>query len=86
MHGGTIESVSQSPYLGSLADVSERVDADVYRHISLAFSAFGVLRKSVFLDKDLNLVTNRIVCQVCVLAYCLSPLWVRMLEPPYETL
>ena len=71
MHGGTIESVSRSPYLGSLADVSKRVDTDVYRHISLTSSAFGVLRKSVLLDKDVNLVTKRIVYQACVLSVLL---------------
>ena len=71
MHGGAIESVSQSSYQKSVADVSERVDADVYRRISLASSAFGALRKSDLLDIDLNLASKMIVYQVYVLVYCL---------------
>ena len=68
VHGGTIESVNQFPYLGSVVDASGRVDADVDRRISQASSAFGALRKSVFLDRDLNLATMRIVYQACVLS------------------
>ena len=59
-----IKNLYQSSYQKSVADVSERVDADVYRHISLASSAFGALRKSNLLDIDLNPATKRIVYQV----------------------
>ena len=71
VHGGTIESVHQFLYLGSVVDVSEMVDTDVDRRITQASSAFGALRKSVFLDRDLNLATKRIVYQACVLSVLL---------------
>ena len=46
VHGGTIASVNQFPYLGSVVDASGKVDADVDRRITQASSAFGALRKS----------------------------------------
>ena len=66
----------------SVVDVSGRVNADMDRHISLAPSAFGALRKSVFLDKDYNLPTKRVIYQACTL----SSLWNRMLDPPPEAI
>ena len=71
VHGGTIELVNQFPYLGSVVDVPGKVDAEVDRCITQASSDFGTLRKSVFLDRDLNLATNRIVYQACVLSVLL---------------
>ena len=71
VHGGTIASVNQFPYLGSVVDASGKVDADVDRRITQASSAFGALRKPVFMDRDLNLATKRIVYQACVLSVLL---------------
>ena len=68
MQGGNIESVEQFPYLGSVVAASGKIDADVDRRITQASSAFGALRKSVFLDRDLSLVTKRKVYQACVLS------------------
>ena len=71
MQGGNIESVEQFPYLGSVVAASGKIDADVDRRITQASSAFGALRKSVFLDRDLSLVTKRKVYQACVLSVLL---------------
>ena len=53
--GGEIESVKEFLYLGSVMADSGRMDIDVERRISQASRAFGVLRKAVFLDKNLTL-------------------------------
>ena len=50
MQGGNIESVEQFLYLGSVVAASGKIDADVDRRITQTSSAFGALRKSVFLD------------------------------------
>lgn len=48
-------------YFGSVVDTSGKVDAKVDRCITQAFSAFGAMRKSVFIGRDLNLDTKYIV-------------------------
>ena len=50
LDGGGVEAVDEFPYLGSLIEDSGRTDADVNRRLAQASSAFGALRKSVFLD------------------------------------
>ncbi len=62
-----IDSVREFPYLGSL---SGRMDVDVEKRIAKASRAFGALRKAVFQDKNLTLVTKRKVYQACVYCQC----------------
>ena len=69
--GGQIECVEWFPYLGSLIADSGRMDVDVERRISQASKAFGALRKAVFLDKNLTMVTKRKVFNACVLSVLL---------------
>ena len=52
--GGDIDVVEEFPYLGSKIGKSGRVDMDVDRRIAQASKAFGALRKSVFMDKNLT--------------------------------
>ena len=66
--GGEIERVKEFLYLGSVMADSGRMDIDVERRISQASRAFGVLRKAVFLDKNLTLSTKRKIYQACVLS------------------
>ena len=47
------------------------MELDVNRRITQASKAFGALRKSVFMDKDLQVVTKRKVYQACVLSVLL---------------
>ena len=47
------------------------MNPDVDRKTAQASRAFGALRKAVFLDKDLTLITNRKVYQECVLSVLL---------------
>ena len=53
-----VDHVNEFPYLGSVIQSSGRVDVDIERRITLASKAFGALRKSVFMDRDLNLQTK----------------------------
>ena len=69
--GEEIESVSEFPYLGSVVSSDGRMELDVNRRITQASKAFGALRKSVFMDKDLQVVTKRKVYQACVLSVLL---------------
>ena len=69
--GGVIENVEEFPYLGSVIASSGTVDADVETRIAKASRAFGALRKSVFMDKNLRLETKRRVYDACVLAVLL---------------
>ena len=66
-----IEHVREFPYLGSIIAASGRMDSDVDKRITQASKAFGALRKSVFLDKNLSLNTKRKVYQACVLTVLL---------------
>ena len=66
-----IESVSEFQYLGSIVSARGRVDTDVSRRIAQASRAFGALRQSVFIDKDLRVATKRKVNQACVLSVLL---------------
>ena len=66
-----VDHVNEFPYLGSVIQSSGRVDVDIERRITLASKAFGALRKSVFMDRDLNLQTKRLVYNACVLSVLL---------------
>ena len=78
--GEEIESVSEFPYLGSEIASSGRMDSDVERRITQASKAFGALRKSVFMDKDLRVDTKRKVYQACMLSVLLygSECWIPL--------
>ena len=53
-NGKEIEYVCKFPYLRSLIASNGQMDLDVSRRIAQALKAFGALRKSVFMDKDLQ--------------------------------
>ena len=59
------------PYLGFVVDSSGRLDAQVNRRVAQASKAFGVLRKAVFLGKNLRIATKRRIYNVCVLSVLL---------------
>ena len=71
MEGGVIENVEEFPYLGFVIASSGTVDADVETRNTKASRAFGALRKSVFIDKNLRLETKHRVYDACVLAVLL---------------
>ena len=68
LDGGGVEAVDEFPYLGLLIEDSGSMDADVNRQAS---RAFGDLRKSVFLDKNLSLTTKWKIYNACVLSVLL---------------
>lgn len=59
-----IESVTESPYLGSVTASSRRLLPDIDQGIAKASSAFGALCKSVFNSRDLRVETKR-MCPLC---------------------
>ena len=63
--------MNEFPYLGSQIESSGRVMFDVERRIAQASKAFGALRKSVLLDRDLKVITKCKVYQACVLSVLL---------------
>ena len=71
MEGGVIENVEEFPYLGFVIASSGTVDADVETRNTKASRAFGALRKSVFINKNLRLETKHQVYDACVLAVLL---------------
>ena len=80
LDSGDIEVVSEFPYLGSLIADSGRMDVDVDRRVAQASKAFGALRKSVFLDKSLSLVTKWRLYNAYVLSVLLygSECWIPL--------
>ena len=80
LDGGEVNVVCEFPYLGSLIADSGRMDVDVDRRVAQASKAFGALRKSVFMDKNLSLATKRTVYNACVLSVLLygSECWVPL--------
>ena len=80
LDGGEVNVVCEFPYLGSLIADSGRMDMDVDRRVAQASKAFGALRKSVFMDKNLSLATKRKVYNACVLSVLLygSECWVPL--------
>ena len=59
---------------------SGRIDADVNRRVAQASKAFGVLRKAVFLDKNLRMATKRRIYNACVLSVLLygAECWIHL--------
>ena len=59
------------PYFGSLIADSGRMNVDVEKRIAQASLAYGTLRKSVFLNKNLTLATKRKVFKALVMSVLL---------------
>ena len=68
---GSIDSVDEFTYLGSLVASSGRIDAEVDRRIANASKAFGALRRAIFMDRNLTTNTKQRVYQACVLSVLL---------------
>ena len=71
--------VQEFPYLGSIIESSGKMDVDVDRRIAQTSKAFGALRISVFLDKNLSLCTKRkvyyvVTCLCCYMVQNAGPL------------
>ena len=77
--GGSIDWVSESPYLGSLTAESGRA-LEVDRRIASTSRAFGALRQSIFEDPNLSITTKRYIYRACVLSVLLygSECWVPL--------
>ena len=77
---GSVEWVSEFPYLGSLMAESGRSHMEVDKRIANASKAFGALRRAVFKDDHLSVVTKRNVYRACVLSVLLygSECWVPL--------
>ena len=78
--GGSIDWVSEFPYLGSLIAESGRAHEEVDRRIASACRAFGALRQPIFEDSDLSITTKRYIYRACVLSVLLygSECWVPL--------
>ena len=78
--GGSIDWVSEFPYLGSLIAESGRAHEEVNRKIASASRAFGALRRPIFEDPDLSITTKRYIYRACVLSVLLygSECWVPL--------
>ena len=78
--GGSIDWVSEFPYLGSLIAESGRAHEEVDRRIASASRAFGALRQPIFEDPDLSITTKRYIYRACVLSVLLygSECWVPL--------
>ena len=64
-------SLHREPLEVGLVESSGKMDVDVDRQIVQASKAFGALRKSVFLDKNLSLCSKRKVYKACILSVLL---------------
>ena len=67
----TISVVEEFKYLGSVIGASGNMDGDIQNRLAQALRAFGALRKAVFQDKNLSLMTKRKIYQSCVLTVLL---------------
>ena len=79
---GSIDWVSEFPYLGSLIAESGRAYEEVDRRIACASRAFGALRQPIFEDPNLSITTKRYIYRACVLSVLLyrSECWVPLSE------
>ena len=68
---GSIDSVDEFTYLGSVVASDSRIDAELTTRLANASRAFGALRTAVFKNKDLTVTTKRKVYQTCVLSVLL---------------
>ena len=77
---GSMEWVSEFPYLGSQIAESGRSHMEVDKRITNASKAFGALRRVVFKNDHLSVVTKRNVYRACVLSvlFYRSECWVRL--------
>ena len=57
--GGSIDWVSEFPYLGYLIAESGRAHEEVDRRIASASRAFGALQRPIFENPDLSITTKR---------------------------
>jgi hypothetical protein len=71
VQGGTLEIVDQLTYLGAEICRDGEMTTDVVIRIAKAARAFGCLRKSIFQDKGLSIVTKREVYRAVVLSVLL---------------
>ena len=78
--GGSIDWVSEFPYLGSLIAESGRTHEEVDRRIASVSRAFGALRQPIFEDLDLFITTKRYIYRASVLSVLLygSECWVPL--------
>ena len=76
----SISNVPDFRYLGSLIDNSGRSSRDIEARISAASRAFGALRRPVFLNAHLSIMTKRLVFNACVLSLLLygAECWVPL--------
>ena len=70
--GGSIDWVSEFPYLGFLIAESGRAYEEVDMRIASASRAFGALRQPISEDPDLSITTKRYIYRACVLSACVS--------------
>ena len=80
--GGNVECVSEFVYLGSQMTSNGKLDTEVEKRISAASRAFGALRRAVFQDRTLSVLTKRLVYQACVSGMCTQSItvWRRVLD------
>ena len=80
VNGGEICAVEDFTYLGSTIAASGRMDVEVERRVALTSRAFGALRRAVFLDKNLRLVTKRKIYPACILSVLMygSECWIPL--------
>ena len=64
---GTIEAVSSFRYLGSIVECHGGVNAEPTARVSRAAAVFGALRRSVFCDSSLSILTKSIMYQAVVI-------------------
>ena len=78
--GGTVEHVSQFPYLGFLIAESGWSHEEGDRRIASGSRAFWALRRAVFKDSNLSVKTKRSVYNACVMSVLLygSECWVLL--------
>ena len=69
--GSVVDTVPSFRYLGSVVESRSGVVLDLYDKIARASRAFGALRKPVFRDSSLSLVTKQVVYQAVVLGVLL---------------
>ena len=78
--GGSIDCVSEFPYLGFLIAESDGRAHEVDRRIASTSRAFGALRQPIFEDPGLSITIKRYIYRACVLSVLLygSECWVPL--------
>ena len=80
MSGGTVQVVKEFQYLGSLVEAAGGMTGEVEHHIVRASRTFESLCNAVFMDRQLNLETKRLMYCSLVLGVLLY-VWCRNLDP-----